>query len=370
MSAQAASTSAAAAMVRRFRAGVQSHQESVQVVTATPGAAGTPVNIDIPSYGFLRGLWLRLTVTGGVGSGTAAVYKEDAPWSWIQSFQLNDANSSPIIFQITGFDMKLIYKWGGYFASADPAQAEEYTQGGIGGNSVFTLYIPLELRARDGVGSMANQSANTAYKILMTIAPTTDVFSTAPAPTLPTLVRVQIWQDAWWNPQPTDLLGRRQAQTPPAPETVAYWAKANWSHAASGSITDRLTRLGQLYRNFVFTCRTTTPARSSTIFPDPFIFIYEGQQLTIQDRLLWRHMMGRHYGYTAAAETAGGIETGVYVMPFNRDFGLAPGAELGNGYLASTPASRVEFQGTLTAAGSIDCLVNDVAVSDQLAITG
>ena len=359
-----------APVMRRFRAGVQSHQETVQTVTVTPGVAGTQFNIDIPSYGFLRGLWMRVTVSGGVGSGTPAAYKEDAPWSWIQSFQLLDANSSPIIFQVTGFDLKLMYKYGGYFASADPAQAEEYTQGGTGGNSVFTLYVPLELRARDGVGALPNQSANTAYKIIGTIAPYTDVYSTNPAPTLPTQLRLQIWQDSWWTPQGTDLLGRPQAQTPPAKDTVQYWSKQVFSHASSGAITDQLKRLGQLYRTMVCTFRTTAPARSSSICPDPLTLVYEGQQLTIQDRTLWRHMMAKLWGYVGAADAAGGLETGVFVWTYARDWGQLPGAELGNGYLGTTPASRVELQGTMSGAGNLDVLVNDVAAADQLQITG
>ena len=359
-----------AALVRRFRSGVQPHQEVAGTISTAPGAAPFSANIDIPSYGFIRGLWMKVTVTGGAGGGTPAAYKEDAPFSWIQTFQLLDANSQPIIFQITGYDMYLIMKYGGYFASADPKQSEEYSQGGTGGNSVYTLFIPLEIRARDALGSLPNTSANTAYKIICSVAPTTDVFSTAPAPTLPTNITVQFWQDSYWQPNPTDLMGRPQAQTPPSVDTVQYWSKQSFDHSSSGQITDQLKRLGYLYRTFLITCRTTAPARSSTMFPNPITLIYEGQQLTIQDRTILRHMMARFYGYTGAADAAGGLDTGVFVFNFNRDFGLAPGAELGNAYLPSTTASRVEWQGTLNAAGKFDVMINDVSAADQLAITG
>jgi hypothetical protein len=359
-----------AALVRRFRAGVQPHQEVAGTITATPSTSSFQANVDIPSYGFIRGLWLRVTVTGGAGGTTAAVYKEDAPWSWIQTFQFLDANSQPIIFQITGHDLYLIMKYGGYFASADPQQDEAFTQGGTGGNSVFTVWVPLEIRARDALGSLPNTSANTAYKVILTVAPLSDVFSTNPAPTTPTNITVQMWQDSYWQPNPTDLMGRPQAQTPPSVDTVQYWSKQSFSHAASGQITDPVKRLGYLYRNFIITTRTTTPARSTTMFPDPITLIYEGQQLTIQDRRILRSMLARFYGYTAATGSAGGLDTGVHVFPFNRDFALAPGAELGNGYLPSTTASRVEWQGILNNAGLFDVLINDVSAADQLAITG
>src|SRR6185369_29283 len=125
-----------------------------------------------------------------------------------------------IIAIVTGYDLYLMYKYGGYFTSADPKSAEEYSQGGTGGNSVFILYVPLEVRNRDALGSLPNKSSNTAYKFQIIVAQTTDVFSTAPAPTLPTNIRIDLSLDAWWEPQPTDLAGRAQASDPPSPDSV------------------------------------------------------------------------------------------------------------------------------------------------------
>lgn len=355
---------------RKFRSGVQQHQEVVTTFNAVPSAAtSTSFVQEIPAYGFLRGLWFKVTVTGGVGSGTAAVYQQDAPWSWIASIQFLDVNSAPIVFQITGYDLYLIYKYGGYFFTSDPQQAEEYTQGGTGGNSVFTLYLPLEIRQRDALGCLPNTSSNTAYKILLTVAATTAVFSTAPAPTLPTLARIDVIQDAWWEPQPTDLQGRPQAQDPPSKDTTQYWSKSVFSHAASGQITDQLKRLGYLHRNHILTTKTTT-LRASTQMPDPLTVIYEGQQMTIQDRTVWRHMMARWFGYTAAVGTAGGLDLGVFILNFTRDFGLGVGAEMGNAYLPTTSGTRLEYQGSMAAAGSLEVLVNDVSAADELSITG
>lgn len=357
---------------RRFRAGVQPHQEVVTTLNAVPSAATTTsFNFEIPAYGFLRGLYFKVTVTGGVGSGTAAIYKEDAPFSWINSVQFLDVNSAPIVFQITGYDLYLIYKYGGYFFQADPKNSEEYSQGGTGGNSVFTLYLPLEIRARDALGAATNTSSNTAYKVLLTVAATTDVFSTPPAPTLPTACRVDVIQDAYWEPQPSDLQGRPQAQDPPGGGDITqYWSKSSFSFASAAAVNPQLKRLGYLHRNHILTFRTTTPARSTTNFPSTLTVIYEGQQMTIQDRVLWRHMMARLWGYTGAADAANGLDTGVFVLPFNRDFGLQPGAEIGNAYLPTSTGTRLEYQGTIGAAGNLDVLVNDVSAPDELMVTG
>lgn len=360
-----------AVATRKFRSGVQQHQESVITINYVPSASATTTSTqEIPSYGFLRGLWFQVTVSGGVGSGTAAIYKADAPFSWIQTIQFLDVNSAPIIFQIAGFDLYLIYKYGGYFFASDAKASEEYSQGGVGGNSVFTLYLPLELRARDSLGAMPNTSSNTAYKVIITIAATTDVFSTAPAPTLPTGLRLDIIQDDWWEPQPSDLQGRPQAQDPPSPDTTQYWTKATFGHVASGAIQDQIKRLGYLHREHILTFKTATPTRTTTQCPDPLTVIYEGQQMTIQGRQLWRHMMTRWFGYVAATDAANGLDAGVYVLPFNRDFGHVVGAELGNGYLPTTSGTRYEYQGVIPAAGTVEVLVNDVSAADELDITG
>ncbi|MGE5831239.1 MAG: hypothetical protein ACM30G_23180 [Micromonosporaceae bacterium] len=356
------------APVRRFRAGVQQHLETYKTYNATLSAAGTTTFLDdVVSYGFLRGVFLKVTVTGGAGG--SATYEEDAPWSLIQQVQLQDVNSVNIIAVITGYDLYLIMKYGGYYFSADPKQAEEYTQGGANGNPVFILYVPLEIRHRDCVGALPNKSSNTAYKLQIIVAGTNDIFVVNPV-TPPTNARIDLILDAWWEPQPADLAGRTQADEPPSPDTVQYWMKANFTHAGAENITDQLKRLGYMYRNLIGTCRTTAPARSTTNFPNPLTIIYEGQAMTVPDRQLWRHLMARYFGYTATVETAGGLDTGVMVFPFNRDFGLSPGAEIGNGYLPTASGTRVEFQGAIGAAGTIQWLINDVSAVDELDITG
>jgi hypothetical protein len=356
-------------IVRKFRAGVQDHHEQVQTVNLVPGATATTSLIEVPAYGFLRGLWVKVTVTGGVGSGTPATYREDAPFTWFNQIQIQDVNSAPIIFSISGHDLYLIYKYGGYYFQADPKSSEEYSQGGIGGNSVFILYIPLELRNRDALGSLTNTSANTAYKVSLSGGVLADVFSVNPAPTTPTNMRVDVWQDSWWEPKEVDLAGRPQAQTPPSKDTTQYWSKTVFTYAGAGAITSQIKRLGYLYRNIILVCRTTT-IRANTQIPDPLTIVYEGQQLTIRDRQIWRHQMSRWFGYNGTAEAAGALDNGVVILPFNRDFGLQPGAEIGNGYLPTASGTRLELQGNLAAAGSITGLLNDVSALDELDITG
>jgi hypothetical protein len=361
---------AAAPAARKFRSGAQIHEERTQTLTAVPSATTTtPFNVDLPAYGFLRGLWLLVDVTGGAGGGTAAVYQQDAPFSWIQTLQFLDVNSTPIDFQITGFDLAMIVKYGGYHAQGDVRQAFGFTQGGTGGNSSFKLRIPFELRKRDGLGSLPNKNNATAYKLLLTVAATTDVFSTAPAPTLPTLITIRVVMDAWWEPEARDLKGRPQAQEPPGNNTTQYWSKLAIQHA-TGAVTHKLTRVGYLIRNLVMIQRNAAnTARAENIFPNPVTVIYEGQNKTIVDSDLIKQKMVQDFNYgVGALDAVGGLDTGVYVFNFNDDFGLQAGAELSRGYLPTTAATRLELQGNAGAAGVLSILTNDVAARDETEI--
>lgn len=354
---------------RKFRAGVQQHVEQIQTLTFVPSTSSQAFSFDIPAYGFLRGIYLAFDVTGGVGSGTPAAYRGDAPFSWLQTIQFLDVNSAPIIFQLSGYDLYLYNKYGGFFTKGDPKTSPSYSQGGTGGNSSFVLRIPVEIRARDAVGALANRNNAAAYKVMGSIAPLTDVFSTNPAPTLPTALTLKAYLDAWWEPAATDLKGRPQAQEPPASQTTQFMSKQVFP-TLSGTNTYKFSRVGYLVRTLILVQRdASSPAvRDSAVFPASVTVIYEGQNLTILDRTLWQHLMAAKYGYTGAVGAADGIDAGVFVLTFADDFGHAPGQELSCGYLPTTTASRLELQGAASGAGSLSVLTNDVSARDELEI--
>jgi hypothetical protein len=62
-------------------------------VASTPTPSNTPVpgtfNFPLPSYGYLSAVIITLNATGG--SGSTAVYYEDAPWTIISSPASSDA---------------------------------------------------------------------------------------------------------------------------------------------------------------------------------------------------------------------------------------------------------------------------------------
>lgn len=386
----------AAPKPRPFRVGVQSKDEIDYdvTVTGTTTTQDLPV-LNIPPAGFLRGLFVLVeTISGNTGS-VAVAFKEDAPFNVLETITLEDVNNQPIVGPISGHDLYLINKYGGYAGFGDPKSAvgpAYYALSGAGttaaspgtaqgGAYSFVLRVPLEIANRDGLGALPNKSGTSMFKLRMRLNTTANVYATAPGSTWVTRVRVQ--QMNWWDPPETDLKGRPLAQNPPAVQTTQYWSKQSYPVAA-GQSRQSLQRVGFLIRNLVFILRDTSSTRSGSgdsAFPDPFTLQFEAIQLIVRLRAVWLKLMAERFGTRRAEVLAGGTaladidvrDNGVYVEPFNLDFGLIPGAETRMGYLPTSSASRLEIQGTLgTGAGTLTVLTNDVAPAngDDLQIVG
>jgi hypothetical protein len=386
----------AAPKPRPFRVGVQSKDEIDYdvTVTGTTSTQDLPV-LNIPPAGFLRGLFVVVETTSGNTGTVAVAFKEDAPFNVLETITLEDVNNQPIVGPISGHDLYLINKYGGYAGFGDPRNAvgpAYYALSGAGttaaspgtaqgGAYSFVLRVPVELVNRDGLGALPNKSGTSMFKLRMRVNTTANVYATAPGSTWVTRVRVQ--QMNWWDPPETDLKGRPLSQNPPAVQTTQYWSKQSYPVAA-GQSRQGLQRVGFLIRNLIFVLRDTSSTRSGSgdsAWPDPFTLQFEAIQLIVRLRITWLKMIAERYGYTRAEALAGGTalgdinarDNGVYPEAFTLDFGLIPGGETRMGYLPTSSASRLEMQGTLgTGAGTLTTLTNDVAPAngDDLSIVG
>jgi hypothetical protein len=386
----------AAPKPRPFRIGVQSKDEIDYdvTVTGTTTTQDLPV-LNLPPAGFLRGLFLLVeTISGNTGT-VAVAFKEDGPFNVLETVSLEDVNNQPICGPMSGYDLMLVNKYGGYDAVGDPRNAVPpayYALSGAGttaaspstaqgGAYSFVLRVPVELVQRDGLGSLPNKSGTSMFKLRLRINTTANVYATAPGSSWVTRVRVQ--QENWWDPPETDLKGRALAQSPPAVQTTQYWTKQSYVLAASQN-RQSLQRVGFLLRNLIFVLRDTSATRSGSgdsAWPDPFTLQFEAIQLIVRARIKWLAMIARTYGYTIAEVLAGGSagtgvnarDNGVYPESFTRDFWLGVGAETRMGYLPTSSASRMEVQGTFgTGAGTLTVLTNDVAPAngDDMSIVG
>lgn len=359
---------------RSFRVGVQSHEENNYDVTVTMTSTTQDLAVfEPPPQGFLRGIYLLLEASGASNVATVAYQSIDAPWNIIDSVTLEDTNSKPIIGPIGGYDLYLINKYGGYVFGTDPKRSPVYNA--TSGTTTpyvaaFCLRIPVELVARDALGSLPNKSGTNKFRVRTRIAASSTVFSTAPT-NLPS-VRVRYTPENWWEPQAQDLKGRPLAQNPPALQTTQFWTKGVYNISSGDQRIQVQQGLGYLIRNYIFINRTTGDVRSSTSdgnFPDPFTLQFEANVIFDRLRSLWIDRIYRLWGLNVAPATSdvvattggGGRDYSVFPLPFTDDFGLMPGAETRRGYLATSDGSRMEVRGNFGAASNFQVLANYVS---------
>lgn len=307
----------------------------------------------------------------------------DAPFNVIDTIQLEDTNSKPILGPFGGYDLYLINKYGGYAFGSDPKENPNYlaNSGTTSPHNVkFRLRLPVELVSRDALGALPNKSGTNKFRVRVRLAALATVYGTGPTQT-PT-VRVRFQPENYWEPDMTDLKGRPLAQNPPAVQTTQYWTKGVYAVNSGDQRIQIQQGLGYLVRNYIFINRTTGDLRSSTQdgnWPDPATLQFEANILFDRIADNWRWKVYDLYDYNktpaisdvvqtetsgtlnAAGAPGGGRDYCVWPLPFNADFGLQPGGETRRGYLATADASRLELRGNFGAASNLTVLANYVA---------
>lgn len=359
--------SAAPMPVVGFVRAAQEHIEPfVDQTTQITTSAQVQGPFDVPAYGYLRHLYILVTTTGG--SGGSAVAAEDSPFSALGDIQLSDVNGAPIFGPVSGYDLYLAQKYGGYDFNTDPRQSAAFSAvNATTGQFAFLLKLPVEICNRDGLGAIANQNASSTYKLRMTLSASTTIYTTPPATTLPS-ARIRCFLDAWTQPPASDFRGQPQATTPPAHGTSQYWSKYTVA-APVGNSTQRLARVGNAIREVIFVNRTAaTSLRSTgeTNFPDPLQIFWDTRLLHNYTKAVWRDVIRNRTGYNAAIETAGGPDNGVFVYDFCHEFDGKIGRELRDGYLPTVQSTRLEATGSWVAASNVDIITNDVAAAGDI----
>lgn len=343
---------------RAAREHVEPMTDVSQALTSTSTQLGP---YEVPAYGYMRGIVLDIEASGGAGAATASA---DAPWNLISEIALIDVNGANIVGPISGYDLYLINKYGGYSWAADPKASPLYSApGGSGGNFRFTLRVPVEISARDALGAMPNANAASTWKLRITLSPSTTVYTSVPATTLPT-IRIKAYLDAWSQPPATDLMGRATAQMPPVSGTTSYWTK-NTKTVAAGQSLQRIDRMGNLLRNIIFVMRDNSGVRTTSGFPDTPALYHDTRLLKKTSRDLWRHEMYRKTGYSGTVDAVNGLDTGVFVEGYTHDFDGHPGGELRDLWIPTQQSTRFELEGTY-GAGTLGILINDVAAPGEI----
>lgn len=302
--------------------------------------------IDVPAAGYLRHIVIDVNVTGT----TAATYAADAPWNVIDQISLSDVNGQPLLL-LSGYDLFLANLLGGYSQNADPRKSPRYVAPAATGFR-FQLRVPVEIIQRNAFGALQNLNGAMQFKLKVSLAPIVDVF---PTNTGTPSVRIIALAEHWSNPPAADLAGRPNETMPPAAGTTQNWT-SNVQTVNSGANTHRLPRVGNQLRNIILVARNGAGARSDAVLPSEIGLYFDGNQwFKVPTDYVQKQRMHELYGYVSAD-----IPTGVIVLPFTDDFDGTPGEEMGDYYVGTSGATRLEFQASWLAAGTVKFITNDI----------
>jgi hypothetical protein len=348
-----------------FIRATKKHREPFFDQTNALGTALSPINV--PAYGFLRGIWVRVDSTGAAGASSITT-ANDAPWNIFSFMGLFDVNGAPLYGPFSsGYRAFLIGKYGAYHRYFDGFAADfQAPSQANGGNGRWWYYIPVEMVRRNGMGSLANLNAAATYKLQLTLNSQAAVWPSGTFTTAPS-VRVRCWIDAWAQPPATDLLGNMTAQVPVSHGTTQFWSEQVYPIGA-GQQTVRLVRVGLYVRELIVSLLTSAGARDTTDgdWADPVQLFLDGFELVnVSQNFLWTEQHSL-YNLTpngaAAAGAAGTRDLGVYVFQFVDDDSAILGNEERNRYIPTLQSSRLEIRGAFAgSAGQLSVLTNDIA---------
>lgn len=355
--------------------------DNTTVVTASTQKLPT-YNLD--TDGFTAGLFILCEATAVNTTASTAAFQEDGPFNIYSTVQFSDTNNKPILGPMTGHDLAMITKYGGYSFSDDPKNSNQYSvttgTGTAGGSFQFVLRVPIEIVHRDALGALLNKSASAVYKLDMTLNSNTTgaggVYSDDPTTSLS--IRTRIQQYGWMDSDQRDYMSNPADPNPPALNTIQYWDKQSLVVSA-GAVNQQLNTFSGLVRNEIFELRDSNGSRTAgdADFPDPFELHYDKTVPISRLKKIWRHMVSEYFAYasnTEATATALSRDNGIYPEPFTLDYGHKPGAESRFGYLPVTSATSQVVRGTVGGSGAhtLNVFVNYVwpANGDPRALTG
>jgi hypothetical protein len=333
--------------------------------TFTPTAAQQTFGpVALPATGYLRRVLLEVVPTTA-GTGTPGTGNPDFPWNLFALIRLTDTNGAPI-FELTGYNTLLADTYGGYAGAPDPRTDPDFSTATL--TPAIEPYIPLELD-QTALGSPANLSASSAYRLTLIGDTAANIYSVAPGSTNPTFT-ITVWCEYWTLPNPTDMQGRPQAVSPPYAGTLQLWSQQPNITVNAGANRIPLNRMGNLLRTVLFVFRSSGQ-RSDAVIGDPVTLRWDDINLDVVSRRTVRKRM-REYTNDLVGRDTGVYLFGLYNFGVERFVGGRSVASwlptvTATRYEASTPAGA-------GAGGTIDFLINDVSVAatapDQRATVG
>lgn len=336
--------------------------------SAVLGAGSQDFGItDLPAYGYISHLYIKVTATGGAAGLNNAVAKEDAPFSILRDIALTEPNGAYIVQFNEGHQAYLAHKYGGYLhpVSADPRGYPNFSAVATSGNFEFMLRIPVSVSVRDGVGCLANQDSAGQFKLRLKVGASSDIYSTAPDTT--PVVRVQAWLASWDQPEAVSAGVANQTE-PPAHGTTSFWSVQSGITVNAGENTIELKRKGNYLRQIIFVLRRAGTSRSNgeSDWPTETRFLRDAFPARYYDGDVWKGQMYERTGYHQTVETKFGLDNGVRFHDYMHEFDGALGRENRDLWQPTRGSTRLEIAGNFANAGTLDVIYNDVAIAQNV----
>jgi hypothetical protein len=305
--------------------------------------------------GFLADLHIVVNYAGTPNSTANVAFNEDGVANAIQIFTMSDTGGQPILGPMSGWELSMFVKYGGFSFSDDFKLSQQYNAvtgtGTNGGTFKFILHVPIQFVKREPLGPLPNTNNQTVFAVDMTINTLSNLYATAPNGTLGTM-NVQISQDSYRQSAGKDSQGNATVTTPPGLGAVLYLRRTTTDMQAGSQQQDLNTQEGS-YRVLMFAMRDSNNSRAQgeLDWPDPFRFHFNNDVPYDRIKTLWRRRLERAYGYTNAQETPGGLDNGLFLFQWIDDNGLKPGAEDRYKYLNVSAADTLQFDGVIGGTG-------------------
>jgi hypothetical protein len=357
----------------------------IQLSATTP----TPLQLQLLlADAWLEAIEMIVTITTAGNAVADVAFAADAPFSILQSVQLQDPGGAQIVAPHSGFQLAMKQKYGAYRIDppacdprVDPMFVVDDADTAIGGSARFRLLFPIDCRPFDSYGALPNADSSRQYRLSITCAPTTELYTTAPTdqPTI-TIVATGLYR---LNP-PSTLAGRPVQQNPP---WYTPKGSARVYHdvitppipsSVSGTVGLQLNIQGRIIREIILIARNSAGARIGVpgdgIFPAQTTWVFNKFPRFILSDLEWASEMAEAYSYTTAESTpasgtwtldeVGTLDTGVRVLHqlMLSGSGKVKANQTGFGWLQTVSGTAILLQGTWgTTVESLEVLVCNIA---------
>lgn len=319
----------------------------------TLGAAQVELVSNINPGGFMRGVRLELSSTGGVlGTG---VLSADGPWSALASVSLENIDGSPIIYPMSGY-AHMIGQWFGRPWWGDPSRRFDFSNTI---NPAFSLFIQPEIRHTAGV--LLNTDSRAQYRIRFTLATLAQFLGTVGTATGPA-VSVVCYLESWAQPDEKDLNDRRIEEVPPGANlsTIRRHQMINLAAVAADN-TFQISNMGNEIRGFWWIMRNSAGARAD-LASNPIRWRLDNRSLGVFSPT---EVFNRMADFYESLQNGSTRPTGVYCWPRFFD----PGRMVGEAWMTTSNATYLIWE-TATAAGgaggTIEIITDEVVPSGDV----